>query len=80
MIWEPFSRNGPKMYKKPLGFPVKVHDILRLCKTQKTLVKQRFGASKKFIKIPYKTSRLLLLLEPFLRFGSEKYQKLLGYQ
>ena len=42
---------------------------------KKPLVKQRFGAPGKVDKIPYKTCRFLILLEPFSQKGIEKYPK-----
>jgi hypothetical protein len=38
-----------KSIKKALGFPVKLEAVLRLRKTSKTLVKQRFEAGGKVI-------------------------------
>ena len=46
---------------------------------KKALVKQCFEATGKVDKIPYKTCRLRRLLEPFVTFRPEKYQKALGF-
>ncbi len=46
---------------------------------KKPLVKQRFEATGKVDKIPYKTCRLRRLLERFEIFGPQKYQKALGF-
>ena len=70
-----FSQNGPEKYQKSIRFSLKVDAVLRFRKTSKPLVKQRFEASKKLMKIPYKTCRLWSLLGSFLRNGIKKHQK-----
>ena len=51
----PFSEKDPQKYQKPLRFPLKVDDVLRVCKTSKTFTKTTFwslqkGCSKYLIK------------------------------
>ena len=48
-------------------------------KHQKTLVKQRFGRSKKVDKIPYQTCRLLILLGTFREKAFKSIKKGLGF-
>ena len=43
----PFSEKGPKSINKALSFPLKVDDVLRLCKTPKTVSKTTFWSFQK---------------------------------
>ena len=66
---------APKSIKKHYVSSQSWWRFTTLQNIKKPLVKQRFGASKKLIKIPYKTCRLWRLLRPFSRNGFQKYQK-----
>ncbi len=75
-LLEPFLQNGPKKYQKSIRFPVKVDDILGLCKMSKKHWSQSISEhSGKLIKIPYKTCRLWRLLRSISQNGSKKHQK-----
>ena len=70
-----FRKIGSQKYQESIRFHWKLMPFDVLAKHRKPLVKQRFEASGKVDKIPYKTCRLWSLLGPFLRFGLQKYQK-----
>ena len=67
---------APEMIKKALGFSVKVEGVLRLCKMSKKHWSQSIlEHRKKLIKIPYKTCRILIILEPKTQNGPEMIKK-----
>ena len=75
-FWVPFSQMAQKFHKKALRLSVKVDAVSRLRKTSKKhWLHNVLEHPEKWIKIPYRTCRLLILLVPFSQKGPQKYQK-----
>ncbi len=80
MIFEPKTQNDLQNDQKSIGvFTKSWWRFTTSRNVEKALVLERFGASKKLFKIPYKTCRIPIILEPKTQIGLQNNQKALGF-